>query len=188
MNESLPFAERVRASAQHLQERGVDALSALYDLAAARLVRFAVAITQNQHDAEDAVQSVLVRVGTRPSLLNSANCPWQYLLGMVRNEALAIARRKRRYSLLASFAEFVTRQPPDRVESEDQRQLVWRALRSLPPPQAEVVALKVWENLTFAQIAEITQTSANTAASRYRYALRKLAGTLATLQTEVHDV
>jgi RNA polymerase sigma-70 factor (ECF subfamily) len=48
------------------------------------------------------------------------------------------------------------------------------ALKSLPPLQREVIALKVDGGLTFAQIAEILQVSPNTAASRYRYALEKL--------------
>ncbi|MGY8716457.1 MAG: RNA polymerase sigma factor, partial [Verrucomicrobiia bacterium] len=44
----------------------------------------------------------------------------------------------------------------------------------LPSEQREVVVLKVWGGLTFAQIAEQLDLSANTAASRYRYALTKL--------------
>jgi RNA polymerase sigma-70 factor (ECF subfamily) len=48
------------------------------------------------------------------------------------------------------------------------------ALKSLPPEQREVITLKVDGGLTFAQIAEILKVNANTAASRYRYALEKL--------------
>ena len=32
---------------------------------------------------------------------------------------------------------------------------MWTALRSLPAAQAEVVVLKTWEGMTFAQIAEV---------------------------------
>jgi RNA polymerase sigma-70 factor (ECF subfamily) len=44
----------------------------------------------------------------------------------------------------------------------------------LPSEQREVVVLKIWGGLTFAQIAEQLELSAHTAASRYRYALSKL--------------
>jgi hypothetical protein len=37
-----------------------------------------------------------------------------------------------------------------------------------------VVVLKIWEQFTFAEIAELISESPNTAASRYRYALEKL--------------
>ena len=47
-------------------------------------------------------------------------------------------------------------------------------VRQLPPEQADVVALKVWHDLTFAEIAVLLAVSPNTAASRYRYALEKL--------------
>jgi DNA-directed RNA polymerase specialized sigma24 family protein len=40
--------------------------------------------------------------------------------------------------------------------------------------QREVVVLHVWGDLTFSEIADTLSISANTAASRYRYALGKL--------------
>lgn len=47
-------------------------------------------------------------------------------------------------------------------------------MAALPPEQREVVFLKVWTGLTFAEIADVLATSANTAASRYRYGIEKL--------------
>jgi len=44
----------------------------------------------------------------------------------------------------------------------------------LPDEQREVVILKIWNELTFAEIAQILEISQNTAASRYRYALGAL--------------
>lgn len=51
-------------------------------------------------------------------------------------------------------------------------------LRDLPPEQREVVSLKVDGGLTFAEIAGVLDISANTAASRYRYALERLRAAL----------
>jgi RNA polymerase sigma factor (sigma-70 family) len=53
------------------------------------------------------------------------------------------------------------------------------AVAALPEAQREVVALKIDAGLTFAEIAAVTGTSLNTAASRYRYALEKLRTALA---------
>ena len=52
------------------------------------------------------------------------------------------------------------------------------ALRSLPPEQREIIALKIEGGLTFGEIATLLSISPNTAASRYRYALEKLRSTL----------
>jgi RNA polymerase sigma-70 factor (ECF subfamily) len=47
-------------------------------------------------------------------------------------------------------------------------------LNHLPEIQRSVVTLKVWGGLTFAEIASALEIPANTAASRYRYALAEL--------------
>jgi RNA polymerase sigma-70 factor (ECF subfamily) len=44
-----------------------------------------------------------------------------------------------------------------------------------------VVHLKIWEDLTFGEIAETLEIPANTAASRYRYAIEKLGSQLRPL-------
>lgn len=182
------FAERVRECTQRLQVAGVEALAALFDLAADRLVRFATALTRHQHDAEDAVQTALVRLAAEPGRLSQVACPWAYLLRMVRNEALLIARRKQRRAGADKLADLVTRCQVDELEREEAYRAVWAALRSLPSEQAEVVVLKIWEELTFAQIGEVLETSPNTAASRYQYAMAKLSKRLLPARVELdHD-
>ena len=47
-------------------------------------------------------------------------------------------------------------------------------LSRLPEEQLTVVVLKVWHGMTFAEIATALDIPANTAASRYRYAMEKL--------------
>ncbi|MBW8883839.1 MAG: sigma-70 family RNA polymerase sigma factor [Planctomycetia bacterium] len=185
LNSPGEFAERVRESTDRLMAVGVDALGLLFDLTSNRLVRFATALTRHQHDAEDAVQTALVRLAGEPQLLANVQCPWAYLLRMVRNEALALARRKQRCSTSSNLGDLVTRCRVDEAEREESNRAVWSALRTLPPQQAEVVVLKIWEELTFAQIGEILEISPNTAASRYQYGMTKLASRLANMQREV---
>jgi len=50
------------------------------------------------------------------------------------------------------------------------------------------VVLKIWEGMTFAEIAHVLGESPNTAASRYRYALQKLSQYLQPLAEEVRHV
>ena len=59
------------------------------------------------------------------------------------------------------------------------------SLDTLPSEQKAVVLLKVWEEMTFAEIAQALDISANTAASRYRYALDKLRDALRPLHREL---
>lgn len=179
LSDTEQFSKDVRECVQRLGESGVAALSGLFDLTSARLVRLAVTITRNQDDAEDAVQTALVRVADHPGLLGRADQPWYYLLRMVRNEALLILRRRKRALTLTSLSDLLTRTEVDEAEREETFRAIWSALRKLPVQQSEVVVLKIWEQLTFAQIGEVLEISASTAASRYRYGLEKLSRKLA---------
>jgi len=186
MGANQEFSDRVRLCAEQLADHGADALGALFDLTSKRLVRFAAALTRHQHDAEDAVQAALTRLARQPQALARVDCPWAYLLRMVRNEILTMIRRGQRLTTSGSIADLVTYCPVDEAEREESHRAVWQALRSLPPEQAEVVVLKIWEGMTFAQIGEVLGTSPNTAASRYQYAMIKLTRRLAREQPEVH--
>jgi RNA polymerase sigma-70 factor (ECF subfamily) len=182
------FPEQVAICVERLAEDGVAALGGLFDLASLRLVRYATTITRNQHDAEDAVQAALVKIAKSLSRFIASDQPWHYLLRVVRNESLLIARRMKRWSLTPDLADLTTECLVDELEMEETYRAVWRALRSLPTEQAEIVVLKIWEEMTFAQMADLLEISPDTAASRYRYAMQKLSQRLIPTNPRVHRV
>ena len=185
MGSSQPFTDRVRGCAEHLAEIGAAALSELFELTSVRLVRYSTTITRNQHDAEDAVQASLVKIAGNPKLLCGAEQPWHYMLRMIRNESLVILRRKKRWTPSDGIIDLRTICAVDELDREDDYRAVWLALRTLPDEQSEVVVLKIWEELTFAQIAIMLDVSPSTAASRYRYAIDKLGKHFRRDQNEV---
>lgn len=189
MATNTDFQRQLVSCTAQLAAEGVDALGPLFDLTSQKLLRLAVAITRQQQDAEDAVQAALVRLARQPRLLSAVDSPWAYLLRMVRNEALVILRRQHALPLLgANLTDLRTFCPVDQLEREESHRAVWAALRELPTEQAEVVVLKIWEQMTFAQIAEVLEASPNTIASRYQYAMAKLSTKLLSQQREVrHD-
>ncbi len=183
--EETHFSARVRNCALGLKRKGGVGLAELFDLAAPRSVRYAQALTRNQDDAEDALQAAFMRVALYPQGLADADHPWAYLLRIVRNEALKIIQKKRTDDQRRQEVEAWTE---DTSIDYEARQLVQRSLEKLPPSQSEVVVLKIWEGMTFAEIAEVLGESPNTAASRYRYALQKLAQYLQPLAEETRYV
>src|SRR5205809_292203 len=68
-------------------------------------------------------------------------------------------------------------EPQFQIEDESQQALAL-ALERLPNDQREVLVMKIWNELTFAEIADALGISQNTAASRYRYGLAALRKTL----------
>lgn len=168
-----------------MEHRGISALEELYDLTASRLLRYANSITNNKDDAEDAVQTAMVRLALKPQLLKNAEYPWAYFLRIVRNEAINITRKKMPAQILSSLWDLKKIEPAD-FETEHIKHHVTHALKKLPPVQSEVVILKVWEEMTFAEIAEVLGESPNTIASRYRYGIEKLSQYLQPYCEEVH--
>ena len=102
-----------------------------------------------------------------------------YLAIAVRNACYtALRRRRRRAEEPGPIIE-----PAAPGATEEERMIVDAALRSLPAEQREVVYLKVFEGMTFHEIAECCAISINTAGSRYRYAMAALRRALAPNRT-----
>ena len=59
-------------------------------------------------------------------------------------------------------------------ERREREAVIEAALDQLPGDQREVVVMKIWGGLTFAQIGTALGVPLSTAASRYRYALARL--------------
>jgi RNA polymerase sigma-70 factor (ECF subfamily) len=59
-------------------------------------------------------------------------------------------------------------------ETQERARAIQTALAAVPADQREVIVLKTWAELTFAEIAEVLDIPANTAASRYRLGLEAL--------------
>lgn len=164
-----------------LRQKPRVALAELFDLTAQRLVRFALGVTGNQADAEDALQAAFSGIARRPGLLGAADAPWPYLIRSVRNECLKILHKRKRH---CSTDQDVAASPSaiaEQMVREETADGVRRILKTLPQDQYEVVILKHWEELTFAEIADALGLSQNTVASRYRYAMEKLQRSLEQL-------
>ena len=182
----LHFSVSVGELARQLGEGEVSALARLYDLTSCRLLRYAQTMTRNREDAEDALQAAMVRITLRPKCLAQAEYPWPYFLRVVRNEALKILRRRRPARRLSGNQVPDYHVPPPSLETEESNERIRMAIHKLPPTQAEVIVLKIWEGMTFLEISKISGESPNTAASRYRYALEKLSHLLQPVAAEVY--
>ena len=152
-------------------------LAQLYDAHASALFAFLLNLTRNETDTREVLQEVFLKIARRPEALNAAQDARAFLLRMAHNLAVDGIRRRKTYvgavERMANESEELFA-PVDTVEEEEFRAAVQSALGELPEEQRAVVHLKLWENLTFAQIAMMLEIPANTAASRYRYALDKL--------------
>jgi RNA polymerase sigma-70 factor (ECF subfamily) len=135
-----------------------------------RYLLYARQQTRSESDAEDVLQEAMVEA-------------WQRARGMPDHALVFATIRRRSIDLARSTDKRALReesqQPevpwfsPD-VESRDTQRHLELAVNALPDNYREVVSLKIWGELTFQEIAELTGVPLNTAASRYRYAIEEL--------------
>lgn len=144
-------------------------IESLYRQHGPALLLFASSYLGERGAAQDAVHQVFLKLIESGSL-NRAEDKKAYLFASVRNAVLNERRLQARSSPLLPDSEWFVSFPGDREEELDLRRALW----ALPSDQREVIILHVWGDLTFAQIGELTTVAANTAASRYRYALSRL--------------
>ena len=140
------------------------------------LLLFARRWTNCRAEAEDIVQEAFVRFWRRQhSISNRA-----LLYATVRSTALdrlrSDQRRARREAAVA--LDGAQHLEPRFATVDEGQQMLAAAVERLPNEQREVVILKIWNDLTFAEIGSVLEISQNTAASRYRYALGALKKTL----------
>ena len=149
-------------------------LAELYEAYAPGLYRYALMVLADPFAAEDAVEQVFTKIAGMGERIVEIGDQNSYLRKAVRNECYRIIRRTRARNETDLTSAPLLETPAGTKDDGEQRRTVERALRSLPPEQREVVHMKVYENMTFKQIARVLDVPINTAASRYRYALDKL--------------
>jgi RNA polymerase sigma-70 factor, ECF subfamily len=159
-------------------------LARLYDDHAPALFAFLLNVTRNEAETRDVMQEVFARLAARPERFDGVRDERGFLLRLAHNLFIDQSRRRLAHAsaveraALEPPALFATTPDPDEKAFQE---AVAAAMADLPEDQRAVVHLKIWEDLTFAQIAETLGIPANTAASRYRYALDKLEALLRPL-------
>ena len=137
------------------------------------LLLFARTRTRSEADAEDLLQEAVVESAGK----NEGNLPDLPLVyATIRRRAIDLARktdrRIAREEVVAEESD--TCWFDDTIEQKETARVIDRAIKKMPEKFREVVILKIWSDLTFAQIAEALDIPLNTAASRYRYGLEIL--------------
>jgi RNA polymerase sigma-70 factor (ECF subfamily) len=138
------------------------------------LLLFARQNARSEADASDLVQEAVVESSRRNG--GSTPPPPALVYATIRRRAIDLARREdrrvgRENAALGSTGDvwFDTS-----VEDRELAELIQGAMRNLPDIYRDVITLKIWGGLTFAEIADTLRIPANTAASRFRYGLAEL--------------
>ena len=163
-------------------------LEKLYDEHAQALFAFLLNFTRDEDDTRDVLQEVFAKLARQPELLRAARDERAFLIRLAHNAAIDLMRR--RGTRRRQHEQFGEENPQPFAATANPDEATFRAelsaaLGDLPPDQRAAVHLKLWEGLTFEQIASTLEIPLNTAASRYRYGLDKLRARLRPIYEEI---
>jgi RNA polymerase sigma-70 factor (ECF subfamily) len=140
-----------------------------------RLRYFLRKLLPSAHDAEDALQDVWLDVLRALPRLSDPQALVAWLYRIARDRAFARLRKARpteQLPLDSTIADSTADDERD-FSAEDAAQ-IHAALDTLPPEQREVLVLRFLEDMTYEQIAAVTNSNIGTIRSRLHYGKRAL--------------
>ncbi len=161
-----------------MTRRANDILDEVSRLYGSRLYWHLRRLVVSHDDAEDALQETLIKVFTKADSFKGDGTSleaWCYRIAT--NEALKMLRRRTHLfrnldSLGPELSDLVAAESaPDADRSAI---LFQQALMQLPTQQRVVFNLRYYDELSYAQIAEITGSSEGTLRTNYHYAVDKI--------------
>lgn len=164
----------------YVDSRDVESLSEFVTRYQDGLLRFASRMLSDDFTAQDVVQETFLRVARHPKRLLGVDSCHNWLIRVARNICIdhirkAIRGRKVMREVADQTAMVGVAAPLPEVEREEARQMVREAIDQLRPRYRELVLLKVQEDKSYKEIAEITGLTVTNVGYLLHHAMKALA-------------
>ncbi len=150
----------------------------------ARVYRWAFRLLQNEHDALDVTQNVLLKALRVPPAELDRRSAW--LRRITINHCIDDFRRRRPTATLVDAA--ADSKPDDTLEQAERSARITAAMRDLTDVQRIVLLAKTHDGESFEDIARSLGISASSVKTHYLRALRKMHTKLAPHEGDLCDV
>jgi RNA polymerase sigma-70 factor (ECF subfamily) len=150
-------------------------VAALFEQHSQELLRFLVGVLRDHQLASDALQAAFTKMIERGHETNEESRK-AWLFRVAYNEALVVRRRQKTGKTVlerVAWSSDLYRSDDSLIQKESIEQ-VRAAIEQLPPEQQLIVRMRIYEEKTFAVIADELKIPLGTALGRMRTALAKL--------------
>jgi len=181
------------------QQGDKQAFSLLYERYSSSVLSYLYRMLGNLEDVESIGQEVFLRAFRFAPTYRYPQKFSTWLFTITRNLAINQSRRRKR-SPIRNITELnlegidmsgdpyqVAARATDHVEKQEEIARVLKALDGLPTDQKEVIVLGVFQDLSYAEMEDITGTKAVTLRSRMFHGLRRLARMTGADQDQVEE-
>lgn len=139
------------------------------------LLRLCLRFTRNHSLAEDIVQEAFIKAYRKISSFEGRSTFRSWLYQIAVNTAKNSLRKKKRESVsIESVQILVEGRSHSLLEYKDLKDLVRSYIDCLPEKQRTALVLRIFEDLSFKEIADIMNCPYDTAKANYRHAIMKL--------------
>jgi len=143
-----------------------------------RLIRHAFFRLGNQEEAEDVVQDVMIRIFQEKESKQHIEQPVSYAFRMVYNACMDRLRKK----IKSGFEKLNDKDALGAETSNREMEIIAneeflrinQLLTTIPDDQADVLRLRIIDEMSFVEIAEIMKVPVTTIKSRFSYGIIKL--------------
>jgi RNA polymerase sigma-70 factor (ECF subfamily) len=149
-----------------------------------RIYNHGLRLTGNPSDAMDLMQEVFLGVYRNLHRFRGDAQFSSWIFRIAHNKAVDMSRRKKLmtvqskadddFDILESLPGEAKTEPEHRLNEQELNSQVLSMLAVLPMEQRLIVECKIFQSLTFEEIAELQDMSVNTAKTRFYAALKKL--------------
>ncbi len=144
-----------------------------------QLFRFAFFRTGSYSDSRDIVQDVFIKLYRDNNNLNTICNIRYYLFRSIANTCIDYQRKNRKSKFVTLEMEKVRQLTDERDAAHqmllnEEYQRIEGLLSALPFEQAETIRMRVLDDLSFIDIAEIQDIPVTTVKSRFKYGIDKL--------------
>jgi RNA polymerase sigma-70 factor (ECF subfamily) len=131
---------------------------------------------RSEADAADVTQLVFVRAFRAFATFRGAASIRSWLYRIAINCSLSWIRDHKREQPTEIAEDALTEMHagPDRISDDQEGVRLRRAIAQLPPKQKLVLELRVFDDLSFKEVAELADCSENTAKVNFHYAVKRL--------------
>jgi len=161
--------------AQVAKGRG-ESLEPLVRRYAVPLVSFLRRMTGSTESAEELFQETFFAVWRKRATYQFPRPfkPWLYAVALNAGRAAFRSAKPMMELPMDEPADPLTDSPPERAIATETAARIARAVQNLPANQRAVVAMRVWDGLSYAQIAEVTGRTEATVRSHMSHGLAAL--------------
>ncbi len=150
---------------EQMRNGNANGLTQLYRRYHGRVLRYCINLLSDSDKAEDIVQNVFMKLHTSQQTIRDGQSLQSWLFTVARNEAFNELAKKKSLELSEALV-WEGESPDEALLSKERKELVTDVLQRLHLPYREVILLRVYEQLSYDEIAAVTGTTVTTVKSR----------------------